>query len=38
VVIGALAGWVLLDERFGRHRVYASGVVAAGLTLLVVLR
>ncbi|MBM3691943.1 MAG: hypothetical protein FJW77_01370 [Actinobacteria bacterium] len=38
VVIGALGGWLLLHEHLGRHRVYASGVVAVGLALLVVLR
>jgi drug/metabolite transporter (DMT)-like permease len=38
VVLGALAGWLLLRERLGRPRVYASVVVAAGLALLVVLR
>lgn len=38
VVLGALAGWLLLRERLGRPRVFASAVVAAGLALLVVLR
>lgn len=38
VVIGALAGWVLLHERLGRARVAASAVIAAGLVMLVALR
>lgn len=38
VVLAALAGWLVLGERFGRHRMYSSGVVAAGLALLVLVR
>ena len=38
VVLGAGAGWLLLDERLGRARLISSGVVAAGLVLLVVSR
>lgn len=37
VVLGALGGWLLLHERLGRHRVYSSVVVAAGLVMLVAL-
>lgn len=36
VVLGALAGWVLLHERLGARRLASSGVVLAGLLLLVV--
>lgn len=36
VVIGAVAGWVLLHERLGRHRVVSSVIIVAGLVLLVV--
>jgi drug/metabolite transporter (DMT)-like permease len=36
VVIGALAGWVLLHERLGRTRLASAGVITAGLVLLVV--
>jgi drug/metabolite transporter (DMT)-like permease len=35
VVIGALAGWRLLGEPFGRHRIAAAAVIAAGLVVLV---
>lgn len=35
VVIGALLGWRVLGEPFGRSRILASLVVAAGLLLLV---
>ena len=38
VVLGALGGWLLLHERMGRHRVYSSVVIAAGLVLLVAFR
>jgi drug/metabolite transporter (DMT)-like permease len=38
VVLGAAAGWLLLDERLGRMRVVSSAVVAAGLVLLIVSR
>lgn len=38
VVFGALAGWLLLDEQLGRARLASSGVVAAGLVVLVVAR
>ena len=37
VVLGALAGWLFLHERMGRHRVVSSCVIAAGLVLLIVL-
>lgn len=36
VVIGAFAGWVLLHERLGRHRVVSSVIIVAGLVLLIV--
>ena len=35
VVLAALAGWLVLDERLGRHRLASSTVVLAGLVLLV---
>lgn len=35
VVLGALAGWLLLRERLGARRLASSGVVLAGLLLLV---
>jgi len=35
VVLGALAGWILLRERLGARRLASSGVVLAGLLLLV---
>ena len=38
VVLGAAAGWLLLDERLGRSRVISSAVVASGLVLLIVVR
>jgi drug/metabolite transporter (DMT)-like permease len=38
VVLGAAAGWLLLHERLGRLRLVSSGVVAAGLILLIVSR
>jgi len=38
VVLGALGGWLILHERLGRHRVYSSAVIAAGLVMLVALR
>ena len=38
VMVGALAGWVLLKERLGGRRLAASAVVASGLALLVVVR
>jgi drug/metabolite transporter (DMT)-like permease len=36
VVFGALAGWRLLGEPFGRVRVGAAAVIAAGVVLLLV--
>lgn len=38
VVLGALAGWLLLHERLGRARVVSSSIVATGLVLLIVWR
>jgi drug/metabolite transporter (DMT)-like permease len=38
VVLGALAGWLFLHEKMGRHRVVSSCVVAVGLILLIVWR
>lgn len=38
VVLGALGGWLLLDERLGRARVASACVVAAGLAMLVAFR
>jgi drug/metabolite transporter (DMT)-like permease len=38
VVLGAVFGWLLLDESFGRRRFVSSLVVAAGLVALVALR
>jgi drug/metabolite transporter (DMT)-like permease len=38
VVIGALAGWLLLKEQLGRSRVVSSAVVASGLVLLIAMR
>lgn len=35
VVLGALAGWLLLRERLGGRRLASSGIVLAGLLLLV---
>jgi drug/metabolite transporter (DMT)-like permease len=35
VVLGALAGWLLLGETFGRARVAASIAIAAGVALIV---
>lgn len=35
VVMGALAGWLLLHERLGRHRFVSSAVVVTGLVLLI---
>lgn len=35
VVIGALAGWLLLHESLGRRRLVSSTVILAGLVLLV---
>ena len=35
VVLGAGAGWLLLDERLGRARLVSAAVIAAGLVLLV---
>jgi hypothetical protein len=37
-VLGAAAGWLLLDEHLGRARVVSSLVVAAGLALLIASR
>jgi drug/metabolite transporter (DMT)-like permease len=36
VVLGALAGWLLLHERMGARRLGSAGVILAGLILLVV--
>jgi drug/metabolite transporter (DMT)-like permease len=38
VVLGALAGWLLLHERLGRTRVVSSLVVVSGLVLLIATR
>jgi drug/metabolite transporter (DMT)-like permease len=38
IVIGALAGWLLLKEQLGRSRVVSSAVVASGLVLLIAVR
>lgn len=38
IVIGALAGWLLLKESLGRSRVVSSCVVASGLVLLIAVR
>lgn len=38
IVIGAVAGWLLLKEHLGRHRVVSSVVIAAGMGLLVAVR
>ena len=38
VVLGAAAGWLLLNERLGRARLISAAVVAAGLVLLVATR
>ena len=38
VVIGAFAGWLLLKERLGRHRVVSSIVMAVGMVLLIAVR
>jgi drug/metabolite transporter (DMT)-like permease len=38
VVLAALAGWLLLDERFGRARLASATVAAMGLLLLVAVR
>ena len=38
VVLGALAGWLLLHERLGRARLVSSAVIALGLILLIVFR
>lgn len=35
VVMGALAGWLLLHERLGRYRFVSSAVVVTGLVLLI---
>lgn len=35
VLIGALLGWLVLREQFGRHRVVSAAVMVAGLALLV---
>lgn len=35
VVLGALAGWLLLRERLGGRRLASSGIVLAGLALLI---
>jgi drug/metabolite transporter (DMT)-like permease len=38
VVLGAAAGWLVLNERFGRARLVSAGVVATGLVLLIASR
>lgn len=38
VVLGALLGWLFLQEPLGGRRVVSSGVVCAGLVALIVLR
>jgi drug/metabolite transporter (DMT)-like permease len=38
IVIGALAGWLVLKEHLGRHRVVSSCVIGSGMVLLVVVR
>jgi drug/metabolite transporter (DMT)-like permease len=38
IVIGALAGWLLLKEHLGRHRVISSLVIATGMILLILFR
>ena len=38
IVIGALAGWLLLKEHLGRHRVVSSAVIAAGMVMLIAVR
>jgi drug/metabolite transporter (DMT)-like permease len=38
VVIGAFAGWLLLKEHLGRHRVVSSIVMAIGMVLLIAVR
>ncbi len=38
VVLGALAGWLLLQERLGRHRLASSLGVAGGMALLILAR
>jgi uncharacterized membrane protein len=35
VVLGAIAGWLLLNERLGQRRAITSGIVTSGLILLV---
>ena len=35
VVFGALGGWLILGEPFGRRRLVAAAMIAAGLALLV---
>jgi drug/metabolite transporter (DMT)-like permease len=36
VVLGALAGWLVLKESLGARRLVSAGVILAGLVLLVV--
>jgi drug/metabolite transporter (DMT)-like permease len=38
IVIGAVAGWLLLHEHLGRHRTLSSLVIAAGMILLIAVR
>jgi drug/metabolite transporter (DMT)-like permease len=38
VVLGALAGWLVLKERLGRHRLVSSLGVAGGMILLILAR
>lgn len=38
VVLGVLAGWLLLGETMGRRRLLASGIVVGGMVLLVLAR
>ena len=36
VVMGAVAGWMILHERLGRHRVVSSAIIVFGLIVLIV--
>jgi drug/metabolite transporter (DMT)-like permease len=38
IVIGAVAGWLLLHEHLGRHRAISSAVMAGGMVLLIAVR
>lgn len=37
VVLGALAGWLLLGERMGRWRLFGAGIVFAGILFIAIL-